>query len=180
MTVKLLDFRTAPENILQEVRNWRNDLEVAKYFVIDEISQEVHNNWLNTKIKNGSDQAFLIMNNDVAEGCVYLRNIDAKNQTAEFGIFLRPSAPQNQRLGSKAFYQILDYGFEELKLEKIYLQVFDFNDKALSLYKKFYFQIEGKLRKHVVKSGNRVDINFMGLLKEDWKNNKANLQIKND
>ena len=83
-------------------------------------------------------------------------------------------------MGSKAFYQILDYGFEELKLEKIYLQVFDFNDKALSLYKKFHFQIEGKLRKHVVKSGSRVDINFMGLLKEDWKNNKANLQIKND
>ena len=71
-------------------------------------------------------------------------------------------------IGSEAIKKILHYGFTELKLEKIYLQVFDFNGKALSLYKKFGFILEGKLRKHFIKSGSRVDMNFMGLLKSEW------------
>lgn len=180
MTVKLLNFRSAPQDLLQQVRNWRNHQEIAKYFIIDEISQEVHNNWLKTRISSALDQAFLIMSNDVAEGCVYLRNIDLKNKTAELGIFLRPEAPIGKKLGSIAIYQILDYGFINLELAKIYLQVLDFNHKALSLYQKFYFQIEGKLRKHIVKSGNRIDVNVMGLLKDEWQNNKTNLHFTDE
>jgi UDP-4-amino-4,6-dideoxy-N-acetyl-beta-L-altrosamine N-acetyltransferase len=180
MVVKLLDFRNSPPDLLLEVRNWRNHQDTSKYFIIDEIDQKTHDNWLKTRIKDGLDQAFLIMNDDIAEGCIYLRNIDSKHKTAELGVFLRPQAPKDKKLGSIALYNILNHGFTNLGLEKIYLQVFDFNDKAFFLYKKFYFQIEGKLKEHVIKSGNRIDVNIMSLLKVDWNNNKANLRIYNE
>jgi UDP-4-amino-4,6-dideoxy-N-acetyl-beta-L-altrosamine N-acetyltransferase len=166
---KLLDFRKAPKNLLMEVRNWRNNPDIARYFIIDEIDLEIHQSWINGKIKDGSDRAFLIMRDEDAKGCIYLRNIN-HHKTAEFGIFLNPSEKQGKGIGSLAIKEILSYAFTDLALEKVYLQVLDFNDTALSLYEKFGFEIEGKLRKHIVKNGKRVDIKLMGLLKNKWKN----------
>ncbi len=172
MTIKLINLNEVSPDLVSELRNWRNSSEVARYFILDNISEETHKGWIENKIKKGSDVAFIIFLDEVAAGCVYLRNIDQKNKTAELGIFLKPGISRGKGLGTFAINKILQYSFEELGLEKVYLEVLDFNLNAIALYEKLNFKIEGKLRQHIVKDGKRIDLILMGLLKENW--------IKND
>ena len=45
MVVSLLDFRKVSNDLLLEVRHWRNHKNVSDYFVIGDISEETHKNW---------------------------------------------------------------------------------------------------------------------------------------
>jgi UDP-4-amino-4,6-dideoxy-N-acetyl-beta-L-altrosamine N-acetyltransferase len=177
MSIELIDFRNAPATDLQMVRLWRNDQQVAKYFIIDEISQEMHGNWLETKIKRGVDQAFLITDEDLPTGCVYLRNIEHVKKTAELGIFLKPSSPTGKKIGSKALYKILNYAFDEIGLGKVYLQVLGDNQKAKVLYEKFFFDLEESKKKSVRKGDLYLDLDVMSITKDKWNNNKCELSI---
>ncbi len=171
MVIRLINFIDTERELLLEVRNWRNSLEVTQYFIIENISYETHENWLENKIKKGLDQAFIIYDDNQPQGCVYLKNIDLKNKTAEFGIFLKPNVARDKNIGTIATHKILEYGFDCLCLEKICLEVLSFNHRAIHLYKKFNFQVEGILRSHVIKDNKRTDVHLMGLLRNDWYNN---------
>ncbi|MDR6226321.1 GNAT family N-acetyltransferase [Desmospora profundinema] len=48
-------------------------------------------------------------------------------------------------------------------VEKINLDVWSSNDRAIELYKKYGFQVEGRLRKQAILRGDYVDEVFMGL-----------------
>ena len=44
--------------------------------------------------------------------------------------------------------QMIDIGFKQLRLNKIYLTTRGVNEQAIRLYKKVGFIVEGELRKH--------------------------------
>jgi len=55
----------------------------------------------------------------------------------------------NQGIGSKLMSYLLDWAQEEPGLEKLCLEVFSHNERAIHLYKKFGFQEEGRKVKFV-------------------------------
>ncbi len=69
----------------------------------------------------------------------------------------------------------LEFVFESLEMRKLGCEVFVFNQKAISLYKKFGFQQEGYFVKHILKNGQYEDVLSMALFREDWLNNKERL-----
>jgi UDP-4-amino-4,6-dideoxy-N-acetyl-beta-L-altrosamine N-acetyltransferase len=180
MAVKLVNLTEVSADLVKELRNWRNSAEVIKYFILEYIDEDTHNNWIENRIKKGSDVAFIIYCDELPQGCVYIRNIDKKSKIAEYGIFLKPGHIDGRGLGTIATYKILEYAFETLALEKIYLEVLDYNDRAIALYKKFNFQFEGNLKKHIVKNGCRIDVLLMALFASDWNSIKKNIKIENE
>lgn len=70
--------------------------------------------------------------------------------------------------GTDAMKLILRYGFLELNLHRISLDVFDYNPRAIRSYEKAGFKLEGRARGTLLREGRRWDEIFMGVLREDW------------
>lgn len=92
-----------------------------------------------------------------------LTNISKENKNAELYIYLSPQF-QGHGLGFKSLKLLCKYGFEELKLHKIYLYTFASNIRANKMYEKAGFVREGLLREHTMKNGHLQDRYIYGLL----------------
>lgn len=72
-------------------------------------------------------------------GTISLKNIDNENKKAELAISFRKKA-QGTGAASFATKEILKKAFNELNLNKIYLNVIETNKRAISFYKKEGFK----------------------------------------
>ena len=70
--------------------------------------------------------------------------------------------------GSEAMQLILRYAFMELNLQRVSLDVFDYNQRAIRSYEKVGFKVEGRQRGMILREGKRWDMIYMGLLREEW------------
>lgn len=66
---------------------------------------------------------------------------------------------------------VLEYGFFELGLNKIYLYTISNNERARKVYLRNGFVHEGVLRKHYFCNGDYQDLWVMSILKNEWKGN---------
>jgi RimJ/RimL family protein N-acetyltransferase len=101
-------------------------------------------------------------------GTCCLVAIDWVARQAEFRIRIGDKAAWGQGVGTEASRCLLRYGFADLNLERIWLRVFASNERAIRLYQKLGFQVEGRLRRAAVIRGSVEDVILMGLLREEW------------
>ena len=101
-------------------------------------------------------------------GMIGLMNIEFKNKKSELGYWLGKEY-WRKGLTTESLGLVLKFGFEELKLEKIYAKVMYPNIASANLLKKNGFKLEGRLRKNTLKNGKLMDDLIYGLLKEEWK-----------
>ena len=79
-------------------------------------------------------------------------------------------APEHQGKGyaADATRLTVEYGFNKVNLRKLYLYVDEINEKAVHIYKKIGFQIDGRLREHYFVNGEYHDAFVMSLLRKDY------------
>lgn len=70
--------------------------------------------------------------------------------------------------GSEAMNILLRYAFTELSLHRLTLTVFEFNERAVRMYQRCGFKIEGIVREVLYRDGRRWDLISMGLLRDEW------------
>ena len=97
-----------------------------------------------------------------------LLGIDWQNRFAEVGIFIGEKAYWNQGFGTKAIQLMMKFGFEDLNLHRIWLRVFETNQRAVRSYIKAGFTEEGKFREAHYVDGKYVDVIIMSALKDEW------------
>ena len=96
-----------------------------------------------------------------------LTSIDRTVGKAELYIFVNPEL-LGKGIGTIATKQLCQYGFFELKLEKIYLFVDKENIAAQKVYEKIGFHLEGILRNELLtRTGHISDLYYYGLLKHE-------------
>ena len=119
---------------------WRNDPEVFKYTgtVYDhEITLETELHWIERVIKNDDEYRCAIIADNCYVGNIYLTNID--DEKAEYHIFIGDKSYWGKGVAKKASIEIIRYGFENLNLKKIVLEVHQQNKNAIHLYEKLGF-----------------------------------------
>lgn len=102
-------------------------------------------------------------------GSMGFRHIDWRSGQAEFGIMIGEKEYWGQGYGTDAVKTLVQFGFDELNLKRIWLRVFDFNARAIRCYEKAGFSLEGRLRQHYYHAGRYYDELIMGLLREEWR-----------
>jgi RimJ/RimL family protein N-acetyltransferase len=120
--------------------------------------------------RQATDEAFFVIADatDTAVGHVALYEIDPVNRSAELGILLGAKQVWGQGVGTRATRFIVEHGFDELGLRRIYLEVLDTNARARSIYEKLGFVVEGRLRQHQLKNGAFIDVIVMGLFPHEY------------
>ncbi len=113
---------------------------------------------------------FLICLRDSGDpiGIVDLDSVDHVNGGAELAIGIADEGLRGQGYGTEAAQALLDLGFGELRLQRIHLDVFDFNHRAVHLYEKLGFRRECTLREAEYQHGRYVDVHVMGILRAEW------------
>ena len=101
-------------------------------------------------------------------GTIGLHGLDLQNGNAEFGIAIGEKAEWSKGYGTDALRAICDFGFGELRLERISLHVYAGNDRARRSYEKAGFTDEGTLRRAHFGRGTHIDVHVMSLLREEW------------
>jgi RimJ/RimL family protein N-acetyltransferase len=69
---------------------------------------------------------------------------------------------------------MLEYAFLEANLERVSLNVFDYNPRAIRSYEKAGLQHEGRMKGVLNREGKRWDLVFMGILRSEWMEKHGN------
>lgn len=101
-------------------------------------------------------------------GTCCLVGIDPVARNAELRIRIGEKQAWGGGLGTEATRLLVRYAFQDLNLDRIWLRVFAFNDRAIRMYENLHFQIEGRLRKAAYVKGKAEDVILMGLLRSEW------------
>ena len=64
---------------------------------------------------------------------------------------------------------MIQFGFEELKLHKIYARHLEMNPASGKVMMKANMKYEGTLREHIVKEGKHHNLLYYGILKSEYK-----------
>ena len=118
--------------------------------------------------QTGYPYAICLLDGDLAIGTVFLRDVDKVNGSGVVGIFLGDRRYLGQGYGTDALNALVDFGFGELRLERIELQVFDYNTRAIRSYVKSGFQTDAVLRHARFHRGVHHDVHIMSILRDDW------------
>jgi len=99
-------------------------------------------------------------------GGIGLRLVE-EHQHAELGYWL--GVPfWGQGFATEAAREMLRYGFEELRLHRIFASHFTNNPNSGRVLQKLGMRYEGGQREHVHKFGQFLDLELYGLLRQEW------------
>jgi len=101
-------------------------------------------------------------------GEVRLWRISERNKSAMLTVYIGDRSKWGKGLGTEALRLVLAQAFATLGLNRIELNVFDFNQRAIRSYEKVGFVREGIRRKALRRKGLEHDILVMGILKDEF------------
>jgi len=79
----------------------------------------------------------------------------------------------NRGYGTEAVTALVEYGFNCLKLHRIYAPHFHTNPASGRVLQKVGMTHEGRLREHYLRFGQRIDVELYGILREEFVNMNA-------
>lgn len=118
----------------------------------------------------GGMHAFVIqtLGDDRKIGMINLAGFNWHVRSAWVGIGIGVREFWGKGCGTDAMKIILRYGFTQLNLNRIQLDVFSYNQRGIKSYEKAGFKHEGRLHGNLLKAGARYDEVFMGILRREW------------
>ena len=169
---ELVALRTLEESDIPLLKHWINDPEVTETLAARyPFSTATEQQWYEKNTAPGFERAlFIIVTGD---GGIPIGSCDltlglAENRDAELGIMIGEKSYWNRGYGTDAVRTLVRFAFEEMNLNRIQLEVFDFNARAIRAYEKVGFQREGTLREAHYQRGAYLDVELMSILRRDW------------
>lgn len=151
--------------------DWINDREQVLFnSPYKPVHWEQHQKWFES-VQQRSDMVIFgirLFNTDKLIGSCQLHSIHPIHRTAELQIRIGDISERGHGYGSDAVGLLLDFGFKNLNLNRIYLHVFATNTTAIKTYEKAGFTREGLFRQSVFVDNNYVDIIVMSILREEY------------
>lgn len=142
-------FRQLEEKDLPDRVRWFNNKEITQYLgpsVKDGTTLEKQTEWFEHYRQGDDRKMFVIEHDGKPVGNVGLTDISKTDLNAGIFIFVGEQGYQGKGIGQEAIKFILDLGFNDLILHKIWLYVCELNEAAIALYRKTGFEQEGRLK----------------------------------
>jgi RimJ/RimL family protein N-acetyltransferase len=162
-------LRAIEREDLPDYVQWLNDPAVLEYFAdMVPLSLEKEEKWYNDMLQNPRFRAFAIEFEGQHIGSAGLADVDGRNARAEIGLFIGLPEMWDRGLGLDALTTLVRFGFQQMNLNRIHLQVFAGNERAIHLYEKAGFRHEGCWRQAAFRHGRYHDLLWMSVLREEW------------
>jgi RimJ/RimL family protein N-acetyltransferase len=175
--VKLIAFD--PERGGELTAKWYRDSEFARYYDFPPVrprnlkraqekfrEDEGHNN------PNAARFHIQALTDGQVIGECELEMNAALHREAFAAIGIGDRAYWGRGYGTDAMQCLLKFGFLEWNLHRIALSAFAYNPRAIRSYEKVGFKMEGRVRGHLKRDGQRHDSVYMGILRTEWEANQ--------
>jgi diamine N-acetyltransferase len=173
-------FRAVEREDVPTFVRWLNDTEVKQGIMIfHPFSQAQEENWFEGMIKRPAEEQVLGI--EVKEpsgkegignwkmiGTIGFNDVNWRIRSAEFGIMIGEKNYWGKGYGTEAVRLIIQYGFNTLNLNRIFLRVFEDNHRAIRAYEKAGFILEGRMRQAEFHDGKYLDVLIMSVLRSDF------------
>jgi RimJ/RimL family protein N-acetyltransferase len=152
---------------------WLNDAETASFVTVRApLSNVGEEHWFEQMTADhGKTRWFFVicqLDDDQPIGTTGLFDLDHVNGSAGFGIVIGEKRLWGRGYGTDAVNALVDFGFGELRLERIWLEVYEFNERGRRSYEKSGFILEGTERNAMFHRGRHINVQLMSLLHREW------------
>ncbi len=168
---KLTRLRAVEPGDLERDYFWMNDPEIQRTLQNRyPLSTAEQRRWVEGTSASGPDDfLFAIETRDgIHIGNIGLHRLDQVARIAELGIMVGEREYLGRGYGTDAIIALLRWGFRELNLHRVWLRVYDFNERGRRSYLKVGFREEGRLRQHHYAQGEHHDAILMGILRGEF------------
>jgi RimJ/RimL family protein N-acetyltransferase len=128
------------------------------------VSEAEHDAWFEQIRQREDVRIFGIREEGRLLGTCQLHSIHPVHRSAELQIRIGTPAARGRGVGTAATTRLLEIGFHEVDLHRVYLHVFATNEPARKLYERVGFRVEGVQREAARVEGEWVDVVVMGML----------------
>ena len=139
-----IDYVKVDPNLINDYLKMINDKEIQKQIGLDNITVTFDNEmeWVRKNMQNDSTTYSMIeKSTNEFIGNIEIMNIE--NNKGEIGICITTDK-QDKHYGQEAMKRIVEYAYNELKLDEVYLNVHGDNPRAIKCYEKCNFIIDGE------------------------------------
>lgn len=107
-------------------------------------------------------------------GCGMIALINRYNRRCSLGIGLGWNKENwGKGFASETLQAVIAYCFNELELNRIEAEIYEFNERSIRLFEKQGFHRDGVRRQYIYKDGVFKDEYIYSLLREEWENKNA-------
>ena len=108
-------------------------------------------------------------------GCGMIAHIDSYNRRCDLGISMGFDKNNwGKGYGREALQAVIQYCFNELSLNRVGAEIYEFNTRSINLFQGLGFQPEGRKKQYILKDGIFKDELLFSLVKENWIKNGIN------
>lgn len=171
-------LRKVLESDLEMIMNWRMSPEVTKYMYTDpSLSLDDQYNWFKKINQNCDNEKYWIieLDNGTPVGLMSVNDIDYRHGQASWAYYIGSTEARGKGLGRILECNMYDYAFYTLNLNKLWCEVFEFNEKVIKIHEKFGSKVEGEFFDHIKKNGKYLNVVRMAILKREWEEKRLEI-----
>ncbi len=169
--VMLREYR---QDDFQHIRKWVNDRATTEYlspiFWFPQTEADT-TDFLSRALRAAPNAAYFVIADAKDEsyiGQMDIFEINWKIRKGILGTVIGNEAARGKGYGTEALVLLQEYAFGVLGLERLELDVYAENERAVRCYTKAGFQHEGTRRHAAMVNGRYADVHVMAVIKGDW------------
>jgi RimJ/RimL family protein N-acetyltransferase len=112
-------------------------------------------------------------------GTTGFSQLDKKNGHAFIEMIIGAASKWGRGYGYEAAVLLLDHAFQTLRLNRVWVQTFEFNQRVIRGCTRLGFRQEGALRQDIFRDGRYWDTLVFGLQREEWETSLSLPKLSN-
>lgn len=162
-------LRKIKKTDLENIIKWRMFPQVTKYMYTDPILNiENQRKWLKRIEECKNELHWIIEIDNISIGILNITDINNLHKRCTWAYYIGDTSFRGRGIATTLECNIYNYVFETLKLNKLCCEVLEFNDKVVSIHKKFGSEVEGILKEHILKNGKFNNVVSMAITASKW------------
>jgi RimJ/RimL family protein N-acetyltransferase len=172
---KLIGLVAIEREDLKQLLSWRNNIDFRKHFrEFRELNMANQEEWFEKKVLN--DQSTIMFcirrlsDNELIGVCGFVY-INWVHRHADLSLYIGWNNEYIDNVGyaEDACKELLRYGFNELNINKVWTEIYEFDDKKKKMYDKIGFIQDGLLRQNYFYDGKWWDSRIISILSKEFK-----------
>ncbi len=171
-----IKLRAHKKEDMKKIYDFLNDYELKSVYDTDvafpSSMEQIEKNYNEETVEDGGKYSFAIEDLETGKyiGSCIITEVDFIARFAKVGIIIGDKNFLGKGFGSDAMKTLINFIFKEMNMNKVKLEVFSHNLRAIKSYEKCGFKVDGALREEGFKDGAYRDLILMSILKREWKN----------
>lgn len=165
-----INLRPVERDDLFTIQRWRNKKEIQPFVrEYRELSLTHLTKWLESQILSDKFEFFLIEDErGTPIGVTGLTYIDWVSKNADLHLAIYEKEWIDEVYAPEVRDVMLDYGFNQLNLHRIYAEVYEIDRKKVKFFSDSNFKLDATLREHHYCNGEYINSHIYSLLKTEY------------